>query len=216
MKNSIYDQENADQQWIESVNRKRGEDIYGENYYGDGYRHPNKSRFPDYDRNRKGQLSGFDYGDQGTENITNYGRDDEYERGRSQSDNYRYRDDRRRNEQGMGDWWQEEGPSRTGYTTNQERAERQGLHRGKGPKNYTRSDDRIKDDINDRLSDDSFIDASDIEVNVTSCEVTLNGTVESRDAKRRADDIAESVSGVKNVENRIKVSGNTDWPSWKY
>jgi osmotically-inducible protein OsmY len=80
-----------------------------------------------------------------------------------------------------------------------------GEHKGKGPKNYNRSDDRIKDDINDRLSDDSYIDASEIEVVVVSGEVTLSGTVDERSAKRRAEDLAESVSGVKNVENKIRV-----------
>jgi osmotically-inducible protein OsmY len=86
-----------------------------------------------------------------------------------------------------------------------------GIHKGKGPRGYQRSDERIKDDINDHLADDSFIDASDVEVNVKDSEVTLIGTVESRDAKRRAEDIGESVSGVKNVENRLRVKRNTDW-----
>lgn len=80
-----------------------------------------------------------------------------------------------------------------------------GQHRGKGPRNYKRSDDRIKEDLNDRLSDDDMLDASDIDVEVNSCEVTLTGTVDSRMAKRRAEDLAESISGVSNVENRLRV-----------
>jgi len=86
-----------------------------------------------------------------------------------------------------------------------------GKYKGKGPKNYSRSDERIKDDINDRLSDDPFVDASEIEVTVTSGEVTLTGTVDQRSAKRRAEDIAEDVSGVKNVENRIRVGQTSDY-----
>lgn len=78
-------------------------------------------------------------------------------------------------------------------------------HRGKGPKNFTRSDERIKDDINSRLTDDPYVDASEIEVAVESGEVTLTGTVPDRSSKRRAEDIAELVSGVKNVENRLRV-----------
>ena len=58
--------------------------------------------------------------------------------------------------------------------------QRGGIHRGRGPKGYTRSDDRIREDVNDRLSDDPFIDASEVEVSVSSCEVTLSGTVDSR------------------------------------
>jgi hypothetical protein len=80
-----------------------------------------------------------------------------------------------------------------------------GRHRGRGPKNYTRSDDRIREDVNDRLTDDPHIDASEIDVKVTSCEVTLTGTVDSREAKRRAEDCVESVSGVKNVQNNLRV-----------
>ncbi len=87
--------------------------------------------------------------------------------------------------------------------------ERRGQHRGKGPKGYTRSDDRIKEDVNDRLSNDEHIDASDIEVEVSNGEVTLTGNVNSRWEKRHAEDIAEEVSGVKNVENRVRVTNNT-------
>lgn len=94
-------------------------------------------------------------------------------------------------------------------------ARREGQYRGRGPKNYTRSDDRIKEDINDRLTDYSYIDASEIEVEVSNGDVTLTGTVDSRYDKRMAEDIAEDVSGVKNVENRIRVN-NTQSSDWSY
>ncbi|HEX6915424.1 MAG TPA: BON domain-containing protein [Chitinophagaceae bacterium] len=77
-------------------------------------------------------------------------------------------------------------------------------HRGKGPKGYQRSDERIREDISDRLSDDDYVDASDIEIEVNGPEVVLKGTVTTRAEKRRAEDIAESVSGVQNVENRLR------------
>jgi hypothetical protein len=76
--------------------------------------------------------------------------------------------------------------------------------RGRGPKGYRRSDERIKEDVNDRLSD-GYLDASDIEVLVMESEVTLTGTVNTREDKRTAEYIAESVSGVTNVENRLRV-----------
>jgi hypothetical protein len=82
----------------------------------------------------------------------------------------------------------------------------EGAHRGKGPKGYKRSDERIREDINDRLSDDDNLDASEIEVEIKNGEVTLTGTVTERSDKRRAEDVAESVSGVSNVENRIRIS----------
>lgn len=82
-----------------------------------------------------------------------------------------------------------------------------GSHRGRGPKGYRRSDDRIREDINDRLTDDAWLDASDIEVQVRETEVTLSGAVHSREDKRRAEDIAESVSGVRNELNNLRVEG---------
>jgi osmotically-inducible protein OsmY len=78
-------------------------------------------------------------------------------------------------------------------------------HRGKGPKNYRRSDDRIREDVSDKLADDHWLDASDIEVNASSGEVILTGTVKSRDDKRRAEQLAEQVSGVDNVQNNLRV-----------
>ena len=81
-----------------------------------------------------------------------------------------------------------------------------GPHRGKGPKGYKRSDERIKEDVCDRLCDNPAIDASDIEIKVDGSEVILTGTVESREAKRRAEDVVESVSGVSNVQNQLRVN----------
>lgn len=77
--------------------------------------------------------------------------------------------------------------------------------RGKGPKGYTRADDRIREDVSDRLSDDDLLDASDITVSVKDCEVTLDGMVDSRAAKRAAEDCAEACSGVKHVQNNLRV-----------
>lgn len=81
-----------------------------------------------------------------------------------------------------------------------------GAHRGRGPRGYQRSDERIREDVSDRLSDDGHVDASDIEVTVSKGEVTLNGTVSSRGQKRRAEDIAEDVSAVKHVQNNLRIT----------
>lgn len=78
-------------------------------------------------------------------------------------------------------------------------------HRGRGPSDYTRSDERIREDANDHLTDDSRIDARQISVTVTEGEVTLSGTVTSRMDKRRAEDIVEAISGVKHVQNNLRV-----------
>jgi hypothetical protein len=81
-----------------------------------------------------------------------------------------------------------------------------GEHRGKGPRGYRRSDERIREDVNDRLTDDSWVDASEVEVRVQGGEVTLDGRVRTRDDKRRAEDIAERVSGVSHVQNNLRVT----------
>ena len=84
------------------------------------------------------------------------------------------------------------------------------MHRGRGPKGYSRSDERIRDDVNDRLTDDPFLDASDIEVMVDKGEVTLTGKVTSREDKRRAEDLADNVSGVKHVQNNLRLGRSDD------
>ncbi len=82
-------------------------------------------------------------------------------------------------------------------------------HRGKGPKGYKRSTARIKEDICDKLHDDYFLDASNIEIEINNDEVVLSGTVSDRISKRRAEDDVESVSGVRHVENRIRVENKS-------
>lgn len=72
----------------------------------------------------------------------------------------------------------------------------------KGPKGYRRSDPRIHEDVCERLSD-GHLDASDIEVAVQDGEVTLEGTVETKQDKRLAEDLAHGVRGVHDVHNRI-------------
>lgn len=76
---------------------------------------------------------------------------------------------------------------------------------GQGPQGYQKSDDRILDEVCDRLTRHGQLDASDMEVNVNNGEVTLTGTVNDRRAKRMAEDTVESVSGVKDVHNELKV-----------
>jgi len=79
-------------------------------------------------------------------------------------------------------------------------------HRGRGPGGYTRSDQRILEDVCDRLTEDRGVDASAISVTVDKGDVTLDGTVGDRLQKRRAEDCVESVSGAKHVQNNLRVS----------
>ncbi|HEX6645371.1 MAG TPA: BON domain-containing protein [Gemmatimonadales bacterium] len=77
---------------------------------------------------------------------------------------------------------------------------------GRGPKGYRRSDDRIREDVSEELTRHPGVDASEIDVRVENGEVTLTGTVESRQAKRMAEDCVEQCSGVKEVHNQLRVS----------
>lgn len=76
---------------------------------------------------------------------------------------------------------------------------------GVGPRNYTRSDERITEDLCERLTHDHDIDASDIEVKVANGTATLEGTVSQRWMKHRAEDLADNCSGVRSVDNRLRV-----------
>lgn len=81
-------------------------------------------------------------------------------------------------------------------------------YRGRGPKGYLRSDERISEDVNDRLTEDLWLDASEIEVMVKAGEVTLSGHVDSRAAKHRAEWLVEDVSGVRHVQNNLRVDAH--------
>lgn len=83
---------------------------------------------------------------------------------------------------------------------------------GKGPKGYQRSDDRIREDVNEALYVHHDVDATDIDVSVEGGVVTLAGVVDSRRTKRMAEDAVEHVTGVKDVLNhlRLRSTGEPD------
>jgi len=93
------------------------------------------------------------------------------------------------------------------------RREADGEHRGRGPKGYRRSDERIREDIADRLTDDSWLNAENIEIAVADGDVTLSGAVRSREDKKRAEALAESVTGVGNVQNNLRVDRGAETPT---
>ena len=78
-------------------------------------------------------------------------------------------------------------------------------HRGRGPRGYQRSDERIVEEICERLSDDPLIDASDITVRSDGGSVVLEGSVDSRVVKHRVEDIVDDCVGVAGIQNRLKV-----------
>ena len=173
--------------------------------YGGVYRNPRETRspYPDdfggysdyterrrYDRDYETGRRGYGYPESGSSAY--YGRSGEYSQG----------------DRGWLDKASDEVASWFGDEEAEHRRQMddfRGEFRGRGPRGYTRSDDRIEEDINDRLTDHPYIDASDIEVDVSNGEVVLSGTVDRRHAKRLAEEICENISGVKNVENRMRV-----------
>ena len=192
--------------------RGRRDDQSGrQNYWGRGWENERdesnrrESRYGSYGRSgaERGYSEGLTGGYSERYNYPTGSRSNERydERGRS----YDYD----RSEGGRG-WWDRASDEVASWFGDEEAERRRRMderreHRGRGPKGYRRSDERIKEDVNDRLSDDYYLDASDVEVSVENTEVTLTGTVNNRNDKRRAEDLADSVSGVTNVENRLRV-----------
>lgn len=80
-----------------------------------------------------------------------------------------------------------------------------GNFRGRGPRNYSRSAERIREDVCERLTEDPTIDATNMDIRVEGNEVILTGSVHTRDEKRRAEDLAESIRGVANVQNNLRI-----------
>jgi BON domain-containing protein len=107
---------------------------------------------------------------------------------------------------GFGTTWSYGGGER-GYTGDIDPNGRDtGRYAGRGPKGYQRSDERIREDVCLRLTDHPEIDATEIEVRVDGGEVTLSGEVDSRPVKRMAEDVAQSVSGVRDVHNQLRIA----------
>ncbi|MFT4173320.1 MAG: BON domain-containing protein [Rhodocyclaceae bacterium] len=76
----------------------------------------------------------------------------------------------------------------------------------KGPKGYTRSDERLREDICERLTHSHHLDVSDVSVTVQDGRVTLEGTVNDRRAKHDIEDVVDNSWGVRDIDNRIRVN----------
>ena len=80
-------------------------------------------------------------------------------------------------------------------------------HRGRGPKGYRPTDERLREMICERLSDDPFIDASEVTVGVDNGEVTVQGAVQARRQKYAIEDLIADIPGVVELHNYIRVAG---------
>lgn len=75
----------------------------------------------------------------------------------------------------------------------------------RGPKGYQRSDERLREDISERLMQSSHVDSSDVTVSVSSGKVSLEGSVPDRYMKHYIEDLVDACPGVQDIDNRIRV-----------
>jgi osmotically-inducible protein OsmY len=68
-----------------------------------------------------------------------------------------------------------------------------------------RPDEQLAHEIHEILTNDPELDATDIEVVVQGGAVTLSGAVHSTDSKLLAEELVESLPGVRQVHNRLTV-----------
>jgi hypothetical protein len=73
------------------------------------------------------------------------------------------------------------------------------------PKGYLRADERIREEICEKLGASERVDPTDVEVTVNAGEVTLKGAVPERPMKWVAEQIIDQVSGVIEIHNQLRV-----------
>lgn len=188
-----YDQSrDYDQEWSRPYRSSRAQDRYG--YEGPGrFDYNRHSADNAYGRGMAEQGYGRGLSDWGRGGPTDYPREWSTGSGMGHADWNRYGSDehssgygrRSFDQQGQQQSWNEQ--------------------RNRWPKSYKRSDERLTDDIHEELIRHGRIDASDIEVSVKDGEVTLTGSVSSRQDKRTAEELAERVLGVHDVQNQLRV-----------
>lgn len=81
-------------------------------------------------------------------------------------------------------------------------------HRGKGPRGYRPTDERLRERVCERLTDDPFIDATYIDVSVANGEVTLSGSVTTRRMRFAAEDALAGIPGIAAIHNSIQIRGS--------
>src|SRR6185295_6464250 len=75
----------------------------------------------------------------------------------------------------------------------------------RGPRGYQRSDERLREEVYDRLIQQTEIDVGDIEVAVAEGVITLSGAVGSPWEQHRVEDLVDSIWGAKDIKNELRV-----------
>ena len=105
---------------------------------------------------------------------------------------------------GQGEWGRSSGQSgpswgnwgQSGPAAKQQR---------RGPKGYQRSDERLKEDICERLMNRWDIDSSDVSIEVSGGNVILEGNVPERRMRHAIEDLVDDCYGVRDIDNRLRV-----------
>lgn len=79
-----------------------------------------------------------------------------------------------------------------------------GPYAGRGPKGWRRSDERLREAVCERLSDNRLLDARGIEVEVHDGAVTLRGAVPGASDPRLAEMLVRETAGVREVVNELR------------
>jgi hypothetical protein len=195
---------------------------------GSGYGSPS-SGGQDWEQRREGERSPWERSDQGSRFGQRGGNDTRRDRERGMGESpERYGDPggyaypggqwgQAGNRYGQGGWagqssagmYGETSPGGFGYGRDSGNAwrRREGPRRfNQGPKGYSRSDERIKEDVSEHLMGEEGIDPSEVTVQVSNGVVVLEGTVPERYMKHVIEDIVDGCMGVKDVQNQLRVS----------
>ncbi len=187
------------------------------NLYGGSDAMMNSQSQSNYGQGQYDQNRNLDYGSA----YSTYPSTD-FDRSRNSSSNYstrgqdfterQFRDDRsmgqQSNQYGQRQQYGQQYGNQHYGSYGQTSGQTSGQMTGRGPKGYRRSDERMREDVCDALAHHGGIDASEVEVKVSEGIVTLSGTVNSRQMKRMIEDASDSISGVQDVKNEIKVQSS--------
>jgi osmotically-inducible protein OsmY len=115
-------------------------------------------------------------------------------------------------QQPQQDFGSQAGQFTSGYDIYQQpgRAESDVPRDRRGPKNYVRSDERIRELICERVIQNLFIDVSDVSIEVQNGRVALDGTVPNRQMKHAIEDVVDRCWGVQDIENNIHVQSGQE------
>jgi osmotically-inducible protein OsmY len=185
---------------------------HGDRYQGGGqWSQGGRDQYAERDRDMYGDHDydrGYGYDDGDRERMAYRGQSGSQAGNRNGMQNTNYQNQQGGNRGHWGDFDRGGQSSQGGWNTQQGFGGQQtmrGPHAGKGPQGFQRSDERIKEMIHEALTDHEHIDATHITVDVKGGEVVLTGTVDDRNAKRLAEDIVDRVSGVRDVQNQLRI-----------